>query len=494
MDFTRGGGRPPGRRYWCLPCAILCGTIILLTILVVSLVSYIDYGGNIARFAKGEPDATRELPGPGYPGSPDPDEQLAMASGDVPEELVVQEGQLHARGDDDPARKYAEQGQVAEHETDADEVLGAKEQRRQFKLPKLPIPSGIIDIPKLIPTRVKDILSDLPPVPTIPTDPGDIVDQLPDPGELISDLPVPSLPTIPAIPTLPVPIPIPTEVPELPVPTKIPTKIPELPMPTVPDVPGWPLPTGKPGDPKDIYKLPDLTEIPHKVLDLLHGAISKLSTDESTPKYLRDVLRFILRIINRLAGGEPKPKPPAKPPAKPPVPTAPTLTLPLPIPTLPLPTIIPTDLPVPTLPTDLPTRTLTRLPPLPTLPPLPLPTLTLAPRQRKQQPGSEDGGAAVKRKLRGKRGGSKRGGGGDKEPLSDERRKELRDAVSDEVWAAADWSNPLVASVTAAWAMVAFDAIYRVADAFKATDDEAEKERLLGSIVVVDDEVIEGVA
>lgn len=452
MDFTHGGGRPPGRRYWCLPCAILFGTVILLTILVVSLVSYIDYGGNIARFAKGEPDATRELPGPGYPGSPDPDEQLAMAGGDVPEELVVQEGQLHARSDDDPAHRYAGQEQAAGHETDADEALGAGEQERQFKLPKLPIPSGILDIPKLILTNVKDILSDLPPVPTIPTDPGDIVDQLPDPGELISDLPIPSLPTIPAIPTLPVPIPIPT-------------KIPELPLPTV-------LPPGKPGDPKDVVKLPDLTEIPHKVLNLLHGAIGKLSTDESTPKILQDVLRLILRIINRLAGGEPSPKPPAKPPK-------PTLTLPLPI---------------PTLPTDLPTRTLTRFPPLlPTLPPVPRPTLTLPHRlrgQQQQQSGDgEDGGAPAKRKVRGKR-----GGGGDKEPLSDERLKELRDAVSDEVWAAADWSNPLVASVTAAWAMVAFDAIYRVAEAFQATDEEAEKDSLLSSFVVVGDEAIEAVA
>lgn len=454
--------------------------MVLLTVLIVSLVSYFDYGGSITRFVEGEPDATRELPGPGYPGSPDPDEQLAMASGEVPEELVVQEGQLHARSDDS-ARNYAGQEQAAQHDTDTDEVLGAGEQRRQFKLPKLPIPSGILDIPKLIPTGVKDILSDLPPVPTIPTDPGDIIDQLPtDPGELISDLPIPSLPTIPAIPTLPVPIPIPTEVPELPVPTKIPTKIPEI-----PDFPGWPLPTGKPGDPKDIYKLPDLTEIPHRVLNVLHGAISKLSTADSTPKYLRDLLRLILRILNRLAGGDPVPKPP-----KAPAPTAPTLTLPLPIPTLPLPTI-PTDLPIPTLPTGLPTRTLTRLPPLPTLPPLPRPTLTLAHRLRQQQqPGSKDGGGSAKRKVRGVRGGKD----GDKEPLSDERRKELRDAVSDEVWAAADWSNPLVASVTAAWAMFTFDAIYRVAEAFKATDDEAERERLLDSFVVVGDEEIEGVA
>lgn len=428
-----------------------------LTVLIVGLISYIDYGGSVVRFVHGDAEVNKEVPRPPYPGSPKPDEQLAMTSGNVPEELVFQEGQLHARSDD-PARRYAGQEQEAGHDTDADGLSA-----RQFKLPKLPIPTEILDIPKLIPTRIKDILSDLPAIPTIPTDPGDIVDLLPtDPGELISDLPIPSLPTIPAIPTLPIPVPIPTSLPDLPIPPG--TDLPDLPLPTG-------LPPSKPNDPGDIYKLPDLTEIPKKVLGLLHHAISQLSTDPGTPKYLRDVLRLILRVLNRLGGGDPVPKP------------WPSSTLTLPVPTktkLPLPTLTVPTLPLPTLP--LPTRPLPSL----TLPTTPSrPTLTLP--NRSKLPGDNAGqfGRAA-RKVR-----NEEGAGGGKEPLSDERRKELRDSVADEVWAAADWSNPLEASITAAMAMVSFDAIYRVAEALGRTDDDAEKEKLYGLFVVVDDEEIE---
>lgn len=430
-----------------------------LTVLIVGIISYVDYGGSVVRLMHGDPELNKESPGSPYPGSPKPDEQLAMTSGNVPEEFVVQEGQLHARNDD-PARRYAGQEHEARHGTDADGVSAAQEQPRQLKLPKLPIPTDILDIPHLIPTRIKDILSDLPAIPTIPTDPGDIVDLLPtDPGELISDLPIPPLPTIPAIPTMPVPVPIPTSLPDLPLPPGS-----DLPLPTG-------LPPSKPKDPGDIYKLPDITEIPHKVLGLLHHAISQLSTNPTTPKYLRDVLRLILRILNRVGGGDPVPKPWPPP------------TLPLPVPTktkLPLPT-----LPIPTIPA--PTRTRTLLPPLPTLP---RPTLTLPNRPKK---AGDDAGQFARAARKG-RNEERAGGAGGKEPLSDERRKELRDSVADEVWAAADWGNPLEASITAAMAMVSFDAIYRVAEALGRTDDDAEKERLYGLFVIVDDEEIEAAA
>ncbi|KAK7707121.1 hypothetical protein SLS64_007330 [Diaporthe eres] len=372
-----------------------------------------------------------------------------MASGNVPEELVVQEEELHIRSDD-PSRRYAEQEQVAERDTDADEVPGAEDRRRQFKLPKLPIPTEIIDIPIKFPTRLSEILSDLP-VPTIPTDPGDIIDTLPtDPGELISDLPIPTLPSIPAIPTLPVPIPIPT-------------KIPDLPVPTGTDLPGVPLPTAdppsKPKDPKDAHKLPDLTQIPHRVLTLLHDAISKLSTNPDTPRYFRDVLRLILRILNRLGGGDPVPVPTKKPPV-------PTNTK-LPLPTLTVPTIPHPKPPVFTHPT---------LPPLPPLPPKPKPTLSRGPKQ----PGKPDSIGRAARKVRDE--------GGDEGPLSEEKRKKLRASVSDEVWASADWSNPILAPFTAAAAMLTYDAIYAITGKWKETDDEAEKDRLLSLFVVVDDD------
>lgn len=490
MDFTYGNGRPPGRRVrWCLPFGILCGVLAFLTILIVGLISYIDHGGKVPRWTEGDAEVIREGPGPGYPGGPEPDEQLAMAGDNAPEELVVQEGSLQARGDDDDARRYA--GQLHDRSVDDARRYAGQDQVAQgdagvdelapppFKLPKLPIPTEILDIPIKIPTKISQILSDLPALPTIPTDPGDIVDILPtDPGELISDLPIPTLPTIPAIPTLPIPVPIPTEVPELPVPTGPDAPdVPDVPLPTVPDVPlPTVLPPGKPGNPVgDPPKLPDLTQIPHTVLNLLHGAISRLSLDESTPKYLRDILRLILRILNRVAGGGPAPKPPHPvPTTRPKLPTLP------PLPTLPAPPTRtrPTLPPLPTLPR--PTFTLPTLPPLPTLP---RPTLTLP--QRPERPG-RDGEGLVRAKVRSESGG----GGGDEEPLSDERREQLRRAVADEVWAGADWSDPLVASLTAAMAMVAFDAVYRVAEAFKATDDEAEKERLLGLIVVVDEEVV----
>lgn len=418
-----------------------------VTVLTFGILSYIDHGG-ISRCVGGDWGITIEFPRPAYPKSPEPDDQLSMASGNVAEELVNQEGQLHARSDD-PARRYAEQEQVAERDTDADEVSGAEERRRQFKFPKLPIPTEIIDIPIKIPTRISEILSDLPVPTAIPTDPGDIIDTLPtDPGELISDLPIPTLPSIPAIPTLPVPIPIPTKLPDLP----------GVPVPTVD-------PPSKPRDPKDPYKLPDLTEVPRRVLTLLHDAISNLSTDKNIPKYFRDVLLLILRILNRLGGGDPVKSP------------WPTATLPVPTVTKlpPLPTITITTLSTITIP-PLPTITIPTLP----IPPKPKPTLTLPPKGPKQ-PGKPDPLGRAAKKVRDE-------GGGDDELLSDERRRQLRASVSDEVWAGADWSNPLLAALTAGSAMLAYDAIYAVAGKWKDTDDEAEKERLLGLFVIVDDD------
>lgn len=416
-----------------------------MTLLIVGLVSYIDYGGTSAHGSEVDSGTTREIPSPGYPGSPVPDDQHSMESEHAHEELVAQEGQLHARSDnyarryteeqvtkrDNFARRYTEEEQADVHEL----------KPPPFKLPKLPIPipSDILDIPVQIPTHVSDIVGDLPPLPTIPADPGDIIDVLPtDPGELI-----PSLPPLPTIPTLPLPVPIPTEIPELPLPT---TLLPGLPLPTI-------LPPGKPRDPADGIKLPDLTLIPHRVLGLLHHSISKLSGDDTIPRPIREILRLILRLLNQLIGGHPVPKP--KPPA-------PTLTLPLPTKTkLPIPTV-----PIPTIPPPPnPTGILPTLPPLPTI--RPRPTLTLPVR------------AAAKRA---------RHGGDESEPLSDAERKQLRDAVSDEVWASADWTNPVLAPITAAGAMAAFDAVYLVAEAFKRTDDEVEKERLLDLFVVVDDD------
>lgn len=435
MDFTHGTGRSSRRRYpRCLPWGVACGLMAFMTILVAGLVSYIDHG-KVVDWVEGDSRVPREVPEPEYPASLDIGEQLAMANEDAPEDLFIQEGQVHARSDD-PARRYAGPEQVGERDTGEDEVPGAEERRRQFKLPKLPIPSKILDLPTLIPTKVKDILTDLPVVPTIPTDPGDIIDDLPtDPGELISDIPIPSLPTIPVIPTLPVPVPIPTDLPRIPLPTDG-KDIPHVPLPTV-------LPPGKPGDPGDTpKKLPDLTEIPHRVINLLHDAISKLSADPNTPKFLRDILRLILRIINRIGGGDPVPKP--KPPKT---------TLPLPV---------------------------------PTLPPLPRPTLTLARRYDGEEvDGPVTHGAKTVRDEE---------GGGDKEPLSDEQRKQLRKSVADEVWAESDWSNPVVAAITAGWAMLTFDAVYLVAEKFKETDDEAEKQRMLELFVVVDDEELDAAA
>lgn len=357
-----------------------------------------------------------------------------MASEEVPEELVVQEqeGQLHARSyTQEPVaernsfvRGYTKEDQMVERDP------AVHEQDEQgpplFKLPKLPIPSNILDIPIKIPTHISDILGDLP-LPTIPTDPGDIIDALPtDPGEIISDIP---------IPTLPVPVP---------------TKIPGLPPPSKPR---------DPGD-DDGFHLPDLTLIPHKVLGLLHNAIAQLGSDENLPGPFRDILRLIQRIISRLAGGHPVPKPPKKP--------KPTKTE-LPIPTLPTPTLPTPTLPTPTLPTGAPTPpTTSTRPKFPTLfPPKPKPTLTM-PERAKQKARGVSGDAG-------------------KEPLSDGERKVLRDAVSDEVWSLADWSNPVLAPITAAGAMVAFDAVYLVAEAFKRTDDEDEQEELLSLLVVVDD-------
>lgn len=475
MDYTHGTGRRAGRRNdLCVLCGMLCMLMAFVTILTFTVLSYLHHGG-ISRCVEGDLGFTREVPRPGHPKYPEPDDQLAMESGNVPEELVVQEGQLHARSDD-PARRYAEQEQVADGDMDADEVPGAQDRRRQFKLPKLPIPSDILDLPIKIPTRISEIIGDLP-LPTIPTNPGDIISNLPtDPGELISDLPIPTLPSIPAIPTLPIPIPIPTKVPDLPLPVPTGTDLPGIPLPTV--VP----PPGKPKDPGNPYKLPDLTEIPHKVMNLLHEAISKLSTSKDTPKYFRDVLRVILQIINRVAGGHPNPVP-GDPWPKPtlPVPTGTKLPLPtLPVPTPPVPTL---TLPLPTLPfPTLPFPTL----PVPTLPPLPtsLPKTTLTLPHLPKPPGKDGDGNGFVRAVKVVR---DEGEGGE-EPLSDERLKQLRASVADEVWAAADWSNPLAASLTAAAAMLAFDAVYAVAGQWKETDDEAEKERLLGLLVVVDDE------
>lgn len=222
MDYACGQRQPPGPRY--RPFCLLCGVLALTTIVVAGLVTYIDSGGTLTHGSEIESGTTSEIP-PGYPGGPPvPEEQLFIANEDAPEELVVQkqEGQLHARADD-YARRYTEE-QIAERNDFArrytEEQVAEDDSEVQppgpppFKLPKLPIPSDILDIPIKIPTYISDILGDLPALPTIPTDPGDIIDVLPtDPGELISNLPIPSLPTTPPIPTLPVPVPIPTKVP-----------------------------------------------------------------------------------------------------------------------------------------------------------------------------------------------------------------------------------------------------------------------------------------
>lgn len=464
MDQPREKRQPPSR--FC-KAFILGGLLCFVVILAVGLI--LEHPWNSVRGSGGyevEAGTVRETPSPEYPGTPVLVDQLSIASEDVPESLVVQEqeGKLHARNDkyarsyteeqaaehNNFARRYTEENQMAE----SDEAVQG-EWPPPFRLPKLPIPSDILDLPIKIPTHVSDILGDLP-LPTLPTHISDIVGVLP--TEIISDLPVP---TIPPVPTLPIPVPIPT-------------KIPELPIPTV-------LPPSKPRDPGDPISLPDIIQIPHKILGLLHHAVAQLSNDPALPKPIRDMLRLIQRIIERIAGGPAVPKPPKKPKPTIPLPI-PTKTK-IPIPTLPMPTLPPLPtLPTPTLPTTttLPTEETTLLPPestsrssrRPPLFPPPRPTLTLplralrAARNQARHVDEEDG------------------------PLSERESKVLRDRVSDEVWGSVDWSNPIAAPLTAAAAMIAFDSVYRVAEAFKGAGDEDEdgKERLLGLLVVVDDD------
>lgn len=476
VDHPRGKRLPPSRFCQAL---IIGGLICFVAILATGLV--IEHPWNPVYGSEVEAGTVREISSPEYPGSPVPEEQLSIASEDVPESLVVQEqeGQLHARSGKDArsyteeqvakhnnsARRYAEEDQMAERDAAVQEKWPPP-----FKLPKLPIPSDILDIPIKIPTHISDIIGDLP-LPTIPTHISDIVDVLPtEPGDIISGIPIPTIPPAPPVPTLtlPIPVPIPTKIPG--VPSDRPTHTDDTPFP-VPTV----LPPSKPRDPGDDFGLPHIIEIPHKILGLVHHTVAQLSNDQNLPRPIRDMLRLIQRIIERIAGGPAVPKPPKKP--KPtislPIPTDTKIPIPtLPIPTLPIPTLPEPTLPIPTLPEPTlvpPETTRTRPPPL--FPP-PRPTLTLPLRARKKARDVS----------------SSSSGDAEKGPLTDGERKQLKDAVSDEIWGSVDWSNPILAPLTAAAALVAFESVYRVAEAFKGVGDEDARDRLLGLLVVVDDD------
>ncbi|KAG8164088.1 hypothetical protein KVR01_006006 [Diaporthe batatas] len=438
----------------------LGGLMCLVVLLVVGIV--IENPWRRVYESEGETGNIWDTPRPAHPESPVPEGQLSMASEDVPEGLVVQEqeGRLHAR------RNIDEEPMV-----EPDAAVEEEQRPPPFKLPIIPIlplPTDIIDLPIKIPTHISDILGDLP-LPTLPKDPNDIIDVLPtEPGDIISGIPIPTVPPIP-VPTLPIPtLPIPV----LPVPTKAPTQPPgnRPPSTRTEDDNPFPLPTvvlppSKPRDPGDGFGLPEIIAIPHKILGLLHQAVSQLSNDPNLPRPVRDMLRLIQRIIERVAGGPAVPRPPKKP--------KPTVSLPLP---LPLPTGTEIPIPIPTLPTDLttllpppPEATRSRRSPL--LPP-PRPTLTLPPRARR---------AAAARGA---------GAGGPEGRLSDGERRQLKGAVSDEIWSSVNWSNPILAPLTAAAALLAFDSVYRVAEAFKEAGDEGGREELLGLLVVVDDDEV----
>ncbi|KAJ0124765.1 hypothetical protein J7T55_006106 [Diaporthe amygdali] len=522
MDYSYGAGRPPGRRYqWCLPCTAVCGLLTAVTLVVVSLVSWIDHAGPLTPLHRGCSGDHRDVPRPGYPGAPDPDEQFAIMNEKVPEELVSQEGQLHVRGNKF-ARRYAQE--ELEEETDqvqAGEAIPPPFGTGKIKLPKLPIPSDILDIPVAIPTRIEDIISMVPTV-AVPTDVGDILSALPtDPGVILSDLPVPTLPTIPDIPEIPEIIP--TTLPTLPFPIPvIPTGIdpPDLPIPTdlpdLPDLPGWPVPTDLPDAPKKPkYGLwPDYSKIPQRILAILKKVVGNLATDQETPKPIRHVLRLVDNILSKVGGGATKP-----------VPSLP----PLPVPTLPIPTTTTKAKPaLPTLPR--PTRSPRPWPPpgkgkdkdgqpgkpdRPKWPPRPRPTgkgkdkddleersglglaaaAAAAAAAHQKRDASPEHGFVRKRDEGGGPVDSILGGGdvvegrdvaadaatGDDKPLSEKNRKKLMAAVRKEILTEIEWADdPLGGLLSVPAAMAAFEAVYRVAEAWKA-DDAAERESLLQS-------------
>lgn len=447
MDYTHG--RPRGRPYpWCLPCIVLCGLVTMVALVVGGLVTYIDYRGDLVRWPWSDSRAQKEYPPSGYPGAPDLDEQVAMGSGNIPEEVVVQEGQLHVRSDIF-SRRYVkrEEGDEAEQAAAGGNALPTPPFKiPPIKLPKLPIPTEIIDLPTAIPTHIPDIISAIPEIP-IPTNPGDIIDDLPtDPGDIIGDLPITLLPTIPAIPP-------PITIPPLPTTPKLPG-LPPLPTLTIPIPVPIPVPTGT--DPP--LGLPDLTKIPEQILGVLHSVIWRLRVDANTPSFLRYILELIMKIINRLYGGGGGKKP-----------------WPTSLPTSVLPTIT-TSL-LPTLPPTLP----------PSLPPL-LPTNSwLKPWPTGGPP--PEGSPPPPPAKRSFRDTEKKAEAGDREPLSDKRRRQLMALVRKEVLSEIEWADdPLGGLITVPLAMAAFEGIYRVAEAWNGADDEAERESLLGLLVVVKDE------
>ncbi|POS79142.1 hypothetical protein DHEL01_v202467 [Diaporthe helianthi] len=417
--------------------------MLLMVVLIIGLVTFIEHPWISVHESGVGAGTGREIASPEYPTSPVPEEQLYMTSEDTTEVFVAQEqeGQLQDHNNK-LARRNSDENQMAERDP------AVHEQRPPpIKLPKLPIPSEILDLPIEIPTHVSDILSDLP-LPTFPTDPGDIFDGLPtDPGEIFTGIPIPTVPTAPPVPFVATTPPVPV----LPIPPGMPGIPTDLPLSGADDIP-YPLPTIlPPSNPRvagDGPQPPSLIEIPHKILGLLHHAVSQLSNNKKLPQPVRDTLRLIQRIIERLAGGLPVPAPNPT--------TTPSPTIPLPI--------------IPPLPTITTTTTRRRFPPFP---PHPRPTLTRPVRARQA------------RDVRGRGGGD---GDDEKRPLTDGERKQLREAVRNEVWYLLDWTNPIEAPLMAAAAMLAFDSIYLVAEASKGMEDEAELDKLMDMFVVVDDD------
>ncbi|KAL1884011.1 hypothetical protein Daus18300_000120 [Diaporthe australafricana] len=421
MDYTHGRsrGRPYSR---CLPCIVLCGMMAMVAVVVIGLITYIDYRGDLVRWPWGDYRVQKEYPPSGYPGAPDLDEQVAMGSGNVREELVVQEGQLHVRSDIF-SRRHAkrEDGEAAELAA-AGEKPTPPFKIPPIKLPKLPVPTEIIDLPTEIPTHIPDIISAIP----LPTD---AVDVLPtDPGDIIGDLPgIPSTISIPPLPTITIP-----------------------PIPTIPPLPTITVPVPVPTTTSPPLLLPDLTKIPEQILGTLHGVIDKLSADPDTPGFSRYILKLIKKLIDRLGGGGgKKPKP--------------TTSLPTSV----VPTVTVTTLT--TVTTSLPSNSW--LPPWPTGGPPPVGSLPPSFTPKRSFHATE-----------------KKSEAGDREPLSDEKRKQLMALVRKEVLARIEWDDPIGGLITLPLAMAAFEGIYRVAEAWKGTDDEAERERLLGLLVIVPDE------
>ncbi|KAI3393425.1 hypothetical protein diail_4261 [Diaporthe ilicicola] len=490
MDYTctRGIRRPGRPRYrWCVRAAIVCGSLSIVTVSTVGLITYIDHGVAFNhRSWSGGTGSAKEVPAPGYPGAADPDDQFAMTGENVDEDLVVPEGQLYARSDMF-SRRYAkrDEGEVeAEKAAPGGDALPTPPFRLPvrpppIKLPPLPLPTEIIDLPTAIPTHPPDLISDLPALP-IPTNIGDIVDDLPTdpgkllptgPGDIIDDLPIPTPPeisipplptiTIPPLPTLPGPPPLPTlTIPTLTIPTLTISTFTTttltititIPIPTGTDAPKAPkLPGGG-------LTLPDLTQVPKKIAGLLHNVLNKLGANPDTPSYFRHLIELIKELIDRLhgigGGRDGKDL---------------------------WPTSLPTSLPT-TLPTIITIPTITWVPAQsqPTLPPKE--GFVRMAKKDAAEGGEPVGRIAVERSdpVR---------ASGDTKPLSDRRRRELMAMVRKEVLAEIEWAeDPLGSLVTVPLAMAAFDALYRVAEAWEGTDDEAQRKSLLSLLVVVDDD------